>query len=223
MRNQDLARGFSPESTPAGTLISGSNFCYFEATQSTYFVIAAETDWGVYEVDKAFSVDHPVQGALPVQRKVRKHVWSGLGGQSKWSCILLPDYVWERAVKFGLRKGLFNWRLIIGHLCLKEMGPDTETFQHAPAYVSTCDCQHSDLFCPSSSLFPSNSSRTSRSFPGLLLWLLNEEIPLSSSLSSALSTSHLLHYNISWHLANSWKERFNLLRRSWRRFMDAYS
>lgn len=223
MRSQPLAHGFSPESTPAGTLISGSNFCCFEATQSTYFVIAAETDWDVSEVDKAFSIDHPVQGALPVQKKVRKHVWSGLGRQSKRSCILLPDYVWERTVKFGLHKVLFNWKLIIGHLCLKEIGPETETFQHAPAYVSTCDCKHTDFFCPSSSLFPSSWSRTSRSFPELLLRLLNKGIPLSSTLSSALSTSHLLHYNISWNLANSWKERFNLLRRSWRRFMDAYS
>lgn len=54
-------------------------------------------------------------------------------------------------------------------------------------------------------------------------WSSNKGIPLSSMLSSALSITHLLCYSTSWNLANSWKERFNLLRRSWGRFMDAYS
>ena len=60
-------------------------------------------------------------------------------------------------------------------------------------------------------------------FPQLLLWFVRKGIPLSSTLSSDLSTSHLLYYSISRNLANSWKERFNLFKRSWRRFMDAYS
>ena len=120
----------------------------------------------------------------------------------------------------------FVWNLVYNISVLKRLVLKTETplnNRGASLEVLTGLCSCPRATASSSSPFYCWVKWKVQKFLQLLLWFVRQGVPLSSTLSSDLSTSHLLYYSISRNLANSWKERFNLFKRSWRRFMDAYS
>ena len=133
---------------------------------------------------------------------------------------------WIAKSRIRLSNFYFVWNLAYDISVLKRLVLKTETplnNRGASLEVLTGLCSCPRVTASSCSPFYYWVKWKVQKFPQLLLWFVRKGIPLSSTLSSDLSTSRLLYYSISRNLANSWKERFNLFKRSWGRFMDAYS